>query len=207
MHVPDESFNAIDVPDVHSTGQTSIPRASLRSRTAAARAQFVLEGALIRRAREVRMHTKDTIRTLNRLIRVCRNVEAFCDVAADGAAGGDVSAVLRHRGDEWGRLGDELQALVLLLGGEPARSATFAARAQHLALAARLATLGPADAMVIGAWRGIERQAESRYVEALEGYLPERIRRTVSLQAERVVGRAVQIGGPLEEAAVHSLSP
>lgn len=152
------------------------------------------------------MHTEETIRTLNRLIRVCRSGEDFCDVAARGAAGGDLSALLHHRGEEWGRLGDELQALVLLLGGEPARSPTFAARARHLAFAARLATLGPADATVIGAWQSVERLAESRYLEAIEGYLPERIRRTVSLQANRVVGRADQVGSFLVQAAVHSPS-
>lgn len=141
------------------------------------------------------MHIEDTVRALNRLIRACRDSEDFCGAAARRAVGTDLASVLRHRGEEWGRLGDELQALVLLLDGEPATSATLAARARHLAFSARLAVLGPADATIIAAWQSAERQAEARYLEAIDGYLPERIRRTVSLQADHVIGRAERIGG------------
>lgn len=141
------------------------------------------------------MHIEETIRTLNRLIRVCRDGEDFCAAGARRAAAADLSAVLRQRSEEWGRLGDELQALVLLLGGEPATSATLAARARHWCLGARLAVLGPADATLVAAWQSLERQAEECYRAAIDGYLPERIRRTVSLQAERVVHRADCIGG------------
>ncbi len=156
--------------------------------------------------REMRMHIEDTIRTLNRLVCVCRDAEDFCGAAARGATAAELGTVLRHRGEEWARLGDELQALVLLLGGEPATSATFAARARHWVLGARLAVLGPADATIIGAWQGIERQAEARYLEAIEGYLPERIRRTVSLQADRVIGRAERIGDLIGNVVLHSPS-
>ena len=118
---------------------------------------------------ETRMQTVATIETLNRLIQVCRGAEDFCETAARGTGGADLATVLRQRGEEWGRLGDELQALVLLLGGEPAMSASLAARARHFALGARLAALGPADATVIAAWQRIERRAEARYLEAIEG--------------------------------------
>ena len=155
---------------------------------------------------ETRMPIENTIRTLNRLIRACRNGEDFCGAAARGAAAAELGSVLRHRGEEWGRLGDELQALVLLLRGEPATSATLAARVRHWVLGARLAALGAADATIIAAWQGIERQAEARYLEAIEGYLPERIRRTVSLQADRVGGRAERIGDLLGHVALHSPS-
>ncbi len=152
------------------------------------------------------MPTQDTIQTLNRLIRVCRDGEDFCGAAAERVAGADVGAVLRHRSGEWGRLGDELQALVLLLGGEPAFSPTLAARARHWTLLLRHALLGPADATVIAAWQSIERQAEARYLEAMEGYLPARIRRTVSLQADRVVNRAERIGSLVGHVAAGSPS-
>ena len=150
------------------------------------------------------MQIEDTIRILNRLIRVCRDGEDFCGAAVRGATAAELGTLLRHRGEEWGRLGDELQALVLLLNGEPARSATVAARVRHWGLGARLAVLGPADATIIATWQGIERQAEARYLEAVEGYLPERIRRTVSLQTDRVVGRADRIGDLLGNVALHS---
>jgi uncharacterized protein (TIGR02284 family) len=197
MRVPGETSK------VQSTCQV-LETCGLRfAEPAAARAQFVLEVMYIE-IPETRMHTDDTIRVLNRLIRVCRDGEDFCGAAARGAEAAELGVVLRHRGEEWGRLGDELQALVLLLGGEPATSATFAARVRHWGLGARLAVLGPADATIIAAWQGIERQAEAGYLAAIEGYLPERIRRTVSLQADRVVGRAERIGDLLGNVALHS---
>jgi len=165
----------------------------------------VLE-ALNRGIDEVRMHIEQTIRTLNRLIRVCRDSEDFCGAAARRAVAADLGAVLRHRSDEFGRLGDELQALVLLLGGEPVTSATLAARARHFGFGARLAVLGPDDATIVTAWQSVEREAETRYLAAIDGYLPERIRRTVSLQADRVVGRAERIASLCDEVAMGSPS-
>ncbi|SRR5579885_1393816 len=152
------------------------------------------------------MRTQETIRTLNRLIRICRDAEDFCRAAGGRVASTDLGMMLRHRSEEWGRLGDELQALVLLLGGTPATSETLAARVRHWALVVKRLLAGPADATVIAAWRSIERQAEERYAEAIGGYLPERIRRTVSLQADHVVNRAERIGSLLGEVAMHSPS-
>lgn len=140
------------------------------------------------------MHTQETTRTLNRLIRVCRDGEDFCRAASARCASPDLKALLHRRSEEWGRLGDELQALVLLLGGTPATSGTLAARARQWGLVLRHALLGPSDATVVADWRGIERHAQERYTEATEGYLPERIRRTISLQADRVVHRSDQLG-------------
>jgi uncharacterized protein (TIGR02284 family) len=150
------------------------------------------------------MRTRETIRTLNRLIRVCRDGEDFCRVAGKRAACADLHALLRRRSGEWGRLGDELQALVLLLGGAPATEGTVAARTRQAWLVLRHALLGPADATVIAEWQCIQQRAQVRYAEAIDGYLPERIRRTLSLQADRIVNRTDRIPGPLGEYAVHS---
>lgn len=152
------------------------------------------------------MHTHETIRTLNRLIRVCRDGEQFCRAAAPRAASQELGVLLRQRSEEWGRLGDELQALVLMLGGEPATAASFAARVRHLWLVVRHAALGPTDATLVAEWQGVQQRAEERYAEARDGYLPERIRRTISLQVDRVVNRTGQIGSLLGQLAVHSPS-
>jgi uncharacterized protein (TIGR02284 family) len=140
------------------------------------------------------MHTKSTVRILNRLIRVCRDGEAFCRAGARCRIGGELRTLLRNRSEEWGRLGDELQALVLLLNGEPAMSGTVAASAQRGWLVVRTALSASAEAAVVEAWESTQGEACERYAEAMRGYLPERIRRTVSLQFDRISDRHDQIG-------------
>jgi uncharacterized protein (TIGR02284 family) len=140
------------------------------------------------------MHKQDTIRILNRLTRVCRDGEAFCRVGARSRVRKELRALLRNRSEEWGRLGDELQALVLLLNGEPALSGTFAAAARRGWLAVRTALFGSAEATVVEAWEHMQREASERYAAAMSGYLPERIRRTISLQGDRISDRCDQIG-------------
>jgi uncharacterized protein (TIGR02284 family) len=140
------------------------------------------------------MHARDTIRVLNRLIQVCRDAEALCRVCTRRRIGTDLRALLRNRSDEWGRLGDELQALVLLLNGEPAVGGTIAASALRAGLVLRTLLPGSAESAVIDTWRGMQGEALERYSEAMSGYLPERIRRTVGLQVDRISDRFHQIG-------------
>ncbi len=149
------------------------------------------------------MLTQNTIRTLNQLTRVCRDGEEFCRACGTRAASADLRTLLRHRSEEWGRLGDELQALVLLMGGEPATSGTAAACARRGWLAVRAALVGPSDAALIEEWRRIQRHALRRYAEAMSGYVPERIRRTVGLQADRISDRLDEIGSLQAQAAAH----
>jgi uncharacterized protein (TIGR02284 family) len=140
------------------------------------------------------MHTQDTVRILNGLIRACRDGESFCRVCARRRVGADLRSLLRDRSEEWARLGDELQALVLLLNGEPATSGTVAASALRIWLTLRTMVAGSTDGVVVGAWAEVQREAWERYAEAMSGYLPERIRRTVALQADRISDRCDQIG-------------
>ena len=140
------------------------------------------------------MRSKDTIRILNRLIQVCRDGEALCRSGARRRVSTDLRVLLRNRSEEWGRLGDELQALVLLLNGQPAMSGTLAASARRAALLGRTLLPGSAEPAVIDAWRCMQSEALERYSEAMSGYLPERIRRTVGLQVDRIADRLHQIG-------------
>lgn len=144
-----------------------------------------------------------TIRTLNQLTRVCRDGEESCRVCGARAASSDLRALLCQRGDEWGRLGDELQALVLSLDGSPVTSGTVAARARRAWLVLTAALLGPTDAALIESRRRAHRHALARYAEAVGGYLPERIRRTVSLQADRIADRLDEIEGLQRRTAAH----
>jgi uncharacterized protein (TIGR02284 family) len=140
------------------------------------------------------MRAQETIGVLNRLIQVCRDGEDLCRVCARRRVGSDLRGLLRNRSDEWGRLGDELQALVLLLNGEPAMGGTLLASALRAGLVLRTLLAASAEPEVIDAWRRMQAEALERYSEAMSGYLPERIRRTVGLQVDRISDRLQQIG-------------
>ena len=152
------------------------------------------------------MRTQATIRTLNRLVRTCRDSEELCGVYADSVESTGLRSLLRYRSEEWGRQGDELQALVLLLGGTPATSASPLTHASAAWLALKRALLGPSDLAAIEAWQQGQRKGLERYEEALSSYLPERIRRTVSLQASRVLDRTEKVGILRGEYLLHSQS-
>jgi uncharacterized protein (TIGR02284 family) len=139
------------------------------------------------------MRTEDTIRTLNRLIRACRDGEEFCEGCSEAVDSSGLGSILRYRAEEWGRLGDELQALVLLLGGEPATGASLTVLGLRAWLFVRTATLPPSELAVLDHWQRIQERALEAYEEAIGGYLPERIRRTVSLQADRIAERLEHI--------------
>jgi hypothetical protein len=87
-----------------------------------------------------------------------------------------------------------LQALVLLLGGAPAVSSGASANLLATWLILRTALLGKSDAEAIELWSWVQRRGLERYEVALNGYLPERIRRTVSLHTRRVLDRSEKIG-------------
>ena len=140
------------------------------------------------------MRTQATIRILNRLIRTCRDGEEICGACSDATESSGLRSLLRYRSEEWGRQGDELQALVLLLGGTPAVSSNASANLLATWLVVRTALLGRSDAEALELWSRVQRRGLERYEMALNGYLPERIRRTVSLHSRRVLDRSEKIG-------------
>jgi uncharacterized protein (TIGR02284 family) len=148
------------------------------------------------------MRTQETIRTLNRLIRSCRGAEAFCRASARTRGATQLRTVLRHRAEEWGRYGDELQALVLMLGGEPATRSATGGLARRLWLASKTLVLGSSEALVLEEWQSEQQRVLKRYQEALQGYLARRILRTVTVQAARISQRLEQIESLRQENAV-----
>jgi uncharacterized protein (TIGR02284 family) len=150
------------------------------------------------------MHTQDTIRTLNRLIQTCRDGEDFCRVAGESVDSVGLRPLFRFRSEEWGRQGDELQALVLLLGGEPASFGTAGAQVLRVLMKLKALIFGRSDNSVLELWQSFQQHAVERYEEALSGYLPQRIRRTVSLQADRVMDRSEQVGNLRDRYSIHS---
>ena len=127
-----------------------------------------------------------TIRLLNRLIRTCRDSERACRAWSEAAASPELRELLTERGEEWGRHGDELQALVLMLGGRPALSGTPAGELLRGWVALKTLALGRGDLPVLLDWEHSQRLALRRYQQALGERLSERVRRTLTLQARRL---------------------
>jgi uncharacterized protein (TIGR02284 family) len=142
------------------------------------------------------MRTSQTIATLNGLIRTCRDAESLCRAWGGTAQSAHLRHRFGHRSEEWARQGDELQALVLLLGGEPAHNPTGIALLQGAWAALRASLLGRSDASALNGCEQAQQYALGRYEKALSGYLPERIRRTISLQARQISARCDRIAEP-----------
>lgn len=149
------------------------------------------------------MRARETIRTLNRLIVGCRGAEAFCLSCAQMRGASQLRSVLRRRSEEWGRYGDELQALVLMLGGEPV-TGNPGAWLRRIALAGKALLLGSTEALVLEEWQRQQQRISNRYSEALKGYLARRILRTVAAQSSRIQQRLEQIESLRQEYAVGS---
>jgi len=153
------------------------------------------------------MRARETIRTLNRLIVSCRGAEAFCLACARTRAAAQLRCVLRHRSEEWGRFGDELQALVLMLGGEPATGKLTSLWRRRIWVIGKALLLGSSEALVLEEWQREQQRVLGRYEEALKGYLAKRILRTVGTQSIRIQQRLQQIESLRQEYAVGSPNP
>jgi uncharacterized protein (TIGR02284 family) len=150
------------------------------------------------------MRARETIRTLNRLTKSCRGAEAFCLACAQTRGASQLRSVLRRRSEEWGRYGDELQALVLMLGGEPVTASPAGACVRRVWLAGKALLLGSTEALVLEEWQREQQRILSRYEEALKGYLARRVLRTVTVQSARIEQRLQQIESLCHEYAVGS---
>jgi uncharacterized protein (TIGR02284 family) len=135
------------------------------------------------------MPRRETIGTLNRLIRTCRDVEALCAACSEAMNAKTQAQALRQRSEEWARQGDELQALVLLLDGKPATAGSWRAPTARTRITLKCLALGRDDLLILDSAFHSQLRALERFEESLEGYLPERIRRTVSLHAQRIAER------------------
>ena len=101
--------------------------------------------------------------------------------------------------------GDELQALVWMLGGEPATgNPAFAWIRERIWVAGKMLLLGSSEAIVLEEWQRRQQRVLNRYEEALKGYLARRILRTVRVQATRIQQRLEQIESLRNEYAVGS---
>lgn len=150
------------------------------------------------------MRTQETVLALNRLIRICRTAEERCRALARFPRTCDVARLLRAASEEWSRHGDELQALVLLLDGKPQTRPEAGGWLLQARLLANRALFANMDTPTLAAWENVHGSAVRGYIEALKSYWPERIRRTVRLQADRAEDRYGRITGLRGRYALHA---
>jgi uncharacterized protein (TIGR02284 family) len=112
--------------------------------------------------------------------------------------------LLWSRAEEWGRQGDELQALVLMLGGAPARGSAPGSSWLCAWVTVKATVLGASDARALDMCQHVQLRALHRYDHALSGYLPERIRRTLTLQAGRIADRSESMEALVGQTSAHS---
>lgn len=132
------------------------------------------------------MHSRNTVRILNGLIHTCRDGEALCRAFSEAARSHDVHALLRERATQWGKQADELQALVLALGGRPAQLRTLRGGLLEGWVRLKFAVMGRSDLPVVLEWEQTQRQSLRRYQRALAEQLSASVRRTLTLQASRI---------------------
>ncbi len=149
------------------------------------------------------MRMTETISILNHLTGVCRDCEQLCGALARSARGAPSAALMQTRAEEWARQGDELQALVLLAGGAPVTAASAAAVLQGSLWRALSLLHPPREPALLRRWQDLQQRAAEHYESALAERLPERIRRTIALQARRVRGRCTVAGVPAATRALH----
>lgn len=150
------------------------------------------------------MRTQETVRALNWLIRMCRTAEDRCGVLGRAARTTDVARLLQAASEEWSRHGDELQALVLLLDGKPQTRPFPGGWLLQVRMLANRALFVNMDPPALAAWEVVQGEAVRGYNEALKSYWPERIRRTVRLQADRAEDRYGRIAALRGRYALHT---
>ena len=130
------------------------------------------------------MDQKKVISTLNDLIENCKDGEYGFRRTAEHLSSGSLRQVFLTRAEECQRGAQELQGLVMQLGGDPEEKGTVAGAAHRGWVAVKGALGGDSDlSMLEEAERG-EDTALARYRSALEEELPAEIRMVVQRQYE-----------------------
>lgn len=135
---------------------------------------------------ETRMETTDIVKTLNELIQTSQDGAKGFHEASEKASDFPLKSELRNRAHLCEKAAQDLQAMVLSLGGEPERGGTIEG-AVHRGWVAVKAAFGNNDVAVLEECERGEDHAKSVYRDALKANLPAPVRTLVADQYQHVL--------------------
>jgi uncharacterized protein (TIGR02284 family) len=126
----------------------------------------------------------EVIDTLNDLLESCRDGEYGFNSSAEHTQTADLKTMLLRHAQECRTAGQELQALIRQLGGEPDEGGTVAGALHRGWVSVRGTLTGHSDVAMLDECERGEDTAVARYRKALKQNLPPAIRGVVERQAE-----------------------
>lgn len=126
----------------------------------------------------------EVIDTLNDLLESCRDGEYGFNTSAEHTKTADLKTMLLRHAQECRTAGQELQALIRQLGGEPDEGGTVSGALHRGWVSVRGTLSGHSDLSMLSECERGEDAAVARYRKALKQDLPPAIRSVVERQAE-----------------------
>lgn len=137
--------------------------------------------------------TKEVISTLNDLIETCKDGEKGFLVCAEDITRPELKTLFNQRAGECGQAAQELQAIVIRLGGDPEDSTSVAGDMHRRWVDLKSLVTGKDDEAILNECERGEDVAKRSYQKALEKALPEDIRQVVQRQYDGVLRNHDQV--------------
>ncbi len=137
--------------------------------------------------------SKEVISTLNDLIETSKDGEEGFRICAEDTKRADLKTLFNQRSLECGKAAQELQAVVLRLGGKPEDSTSVAGDMHRRWVDLKSLITGKDDEAVLNECERGEDVAKKNYREALEKALPEDVRQLVQHQYDGVLRNHDQV--------------
>lgn len=134
-----------------------------------------------------------TIKQLNGLVHLCKDAEAGFRICAEYMDSSELKTLLDSRSGEYAAATEELQALVLELGGIPAEHGSLAGGLHRRWIGLKTLIAGQDEKAVLNECLREERVAKQGYEQALQEDLPPQVRRAVSAQYAGVLHNLTQL--------------
>ena len=137
--------------------------------------------------------TKEVISTLNDLIETCKDGEKGFRVCAEDVSRPELKTLFNQRAGECAQSAQELQAIVIRLGGEPEDSTSVAGDLHRRWVDLKSLITGKDDEAILNECERGEDVAKRSYHKALEKALPEDIRQVVQRHYDGVLRNHDQV--------------